>query len=133
MKKILILCFTIAILSQPYSFCTELYPFETPIPKPKISIAKAIDLSRAELDKTRNNKYTSEMIIKSVEYCSYKDIIKKFKNSAENNVNEIRKLSKEGNWEWIITLFNTITGPDYYTYMVTQNGDVLLLEIPMIL
>ena len=128
MKKLTYLYLAIALLSTSFSAFAERVIFNPPIPKPCISVEKAIELVRAEIKKGEGQfRKTDAMILQSVEYYSYEDIIKKYKSySVETKIN---KISKEGNWEWVIKFFNTKMSDDYYIYMVTQNGDVLLLEL----
>jgi hypothetical protein len=128
MKKLISLFFAIAILSQSYSVLAENVIFDPPIPKPKVSIEKALELARAELNKFLGGSASksSDYIVQSVDYCSYNDIIEKYKYYS---VAEIKKISKEGNWEWEIKFCSTTASDDYYTYMVTQDEKVLLVKI----
>ena len=79
MKKLIFLCFAIAILSQSYSFCTESTIYNPPIPKPKLSIEKALEIFRAKLKKDspdENAKPLKDYIVFSIEYRSYNYIKK---------------------------------------------------------
>ena len=96
LKKLIFFCFVIVMLSLPFSVFAERVIFNPPIPKPSISIEKAIELARGEY-KNGDGHFTKtdDMIIQSVEYCSYEDIIEKYKSySVETKMN---KISKEGN------------------------------------
>lgn len=128
MKKLIFLCLAIAILSQPYSFSTEGTVFNPPIPKPKLSIEKALELLRAKHKKDNPDRYeklSSVNIVFSVEYRSYHYI----KNNYGGAATTMEKVSKEGNWEWVIKYGSTEISDSYSTYMVTQNGKVLLMEL----
>jgi hypothetical protein len=129
MKILKFIYFAIALLSLPYFVYAENIIFNPPIPKPEISVEKAVEFARAEFNNFLGGSASksSEYIVQSVEYCSYNDIIEKYKNYSDTE--KIKQVSKEGNWEWKITFCSTIASDDYYTYMVTQNGDVLLLKV----
>lgn len=127
MKKLLFLCFAIVMLSQSYSFSTEGIIYNPPIPEPKVSIEKALELFRAKLKKDNPDgsaKISSEYIVFSVEYRSYSYIKEKY-SVAEATM---EKYSKQGNWEWVIKYSSTRISDTYSNYMITQNGKVLLVE-----
>ena len=127
MKKLILLCFVIAIVFKSYSFCTEAYPYNPPIPEPKISIEKALEIFRAELkidNADGKAKRLNDYMVFSIEYLSYNDIMKNYNVDAST----MMKFSKEGNWEWIIRFSNTKWSGDYQVYMVTQEGKVRAVE-----
>ncbi len=126
MKKLISLCFVVGLLSLSLSVLAEGILFDHPIPKPKVSIEKALELVRAKIFRGMDVDAikSSKNIILSVEYCSYNEIISRY-----NRKDIMEQFSKEGNWEWIITYSNTETTDDYAIYMVTQDGNVLLVEL----
>lgn len=127
MKRLILFCFAFTMLFQSYSFCTEGIVYNPPIPKPKLSIEKALELFRDELKKDytdENAKPLKDYIVFSIEYRSYNYIKKTY--SVDTAIMD--KLSKEGNWEWIIMFSNTKISDDYMAYMVTQEGKVHAVE-----
>lgn len=127
MKKLLFLCFAITILSQSYSFSTEGTIFDPPIPKPKLSIEKALEIFRAKLKKDNPDGYSkisNDYIVFSIEYRSYHYIKEKYGVDAAT----MEKFSQQGNWEWVIKYSSTRISDSYSTYMVTQEGKVRAVE-----
>ena len=127
MKRLVLLCFAFTMLFQSYSFCTEGIIYNPPIPKPKLSIEKALEIFRAKLKKDSpdgNTKLLGNYIVISMEYRSYNYIKEKYNIDTAT----MEKFSKEGNWEWIIKFSNTKISDDYQVYMVTQEGKVCAVE-----
>ncbi len=127
MKRLVFIFFVIVILSHSSSFCTEGTVYNPPIPKPKVSIEKALEIFRAELKKAytvENAKRLDDYIVFSIEYLSFNDIMKKFNLDASTMI----QFSKEDSWEWIIKFSNTKISDDYQIYMVTQEGKVRAVE-----
>ena len=127
MKKLISLCFVVGLLSLSLSVLAERIFLDHPIPKPKVSIEKALELARAEFFKGMDVDAikSSENILLSVEYCSYNEIILRYNVLKET----MEKFSKERNWEWIIKFSNTEITDDYSIFMVSQDGKVLLVEM----
>ena len=127
MKRLVLLCFAFTMLFQSYSFCTEGIIYNPPIPKPKLSIEKALEIFRAKLKKDNPDEKIGPLkdyIVFSIEYRSYNYIKQTYRVDSAT----MEKFSKEGNWEWIIMFSNTKISDDYMAYMVTQEGKVHAVE-----
>ena len=78
-RMLLLLCLAFTILFQSYSFCTEGTIYNPPVPNPKLSIEKALEIFRSELKKDytdENAKPLKDYIVFSIEYRSYNYIKK---------------------------------------------------------
>ena len=120
MKKLICLCFAVALISISFSVFAERTILKPPIPKPKISIEEALKLARAENFKGMDDDAikSSPIIIDSVEYRSYHYI----KETYSGDIGTIAKFSNDGNWEWLIKFSDTRMTDRYSIYMVTENG-----------